>query len=250
MKTVGMLVLLLALPLISAAQDPGVLVVEPVILAGGPDAYESARGVSPNLEISMLYQPDLNAAAVDAWRFVVVEAWLDDPGIWVASRYAYETYGTGLVDFENDGWSDWTDWDDPDATQRFTITGLDAETPDGARKYYLLALQVRDVTGAVSTELDYCVTVHHFYIDTGLAPELTVRESHLESAVFTGTHGMVHDARGRRVASLLDEALPAGPHTIEWRGRDTSGQPVAAGVYFVRLVTDEGASVTRAVLVK
>ncbi len=193
MKTVGMLVLLLALPLISVAQDPGVLVVEPVILAGGPDAYDSARGVSPNLEISMLYQPDLNAAAVDAWRYVVVEAWLDDPGIWVASRYAYETYGTGLVDFENDGWSDWTDWDDPDATQRFTITGLDAETPDGARKYYLLALQVRDVTGAVSTELDYCVTVHHFFIDTGLVPELTVRESHLESAVFSGTHGMVHD---------------------------------------------------------
>jgi hypothetical protein len=53
----------------------------------------------------------------------------------------------------------------------------------------------------------------------------------------------VFDVRGRRVASLLDGARPAGPGEVRWTGRDGSGRAVAAGVYFVRL---EAAGETRA----
>ncbi len=45
----------------------------------------------------------------------------------------------------------------------------------------------------------------------------------------------VFDVRGRRLATLVDAPLDPGRHVISWDGRDASGRPVAAGVYFVRL---------------
>jgi subtilisin-like proprotein convertase family protein len=45
------------------------------------------------------------------------------------------------------------------------------------------------------------------------------------------------DVTGRRVATLVDAELGAGPHSFSWNGRDTGGQAVAAGTYFVRLVS-------------
>jgi len=50
----------------------------------------------------------------------------------------------------------------------------------------------------------------------------------------------VFSAEGRRVASLLDERLPAGPHEAVWTGNDEHGRPVAGDTYFYRL--DVGAS--------
>ncbi|MEM7786146.1 MAG: heparinase II/III family protein [Bacteroidota bacterium] len=40
----------------------------------------------------------------------------------------------------------------------------------------------------------------------------------------------LYDALGRRVATLADTVLPAGPHDLTWGGR-ADGAPVAAGVY-------------------
>ena len=40
---------------------------------------------------------------------------------------------------------------------------------------------------------------------------------------------------GRRVATLLDAALPAARHAARWRGCDDHGRPVAAGTYLYRL---------------
>ncbi len=45
----------------------------------------------------------------------------------------------------------------------------------------------------------------------------------------------VYDARGRRVRTLLDGAQAAGDHGAQWDGRDESGHPVGAGLYFYRL---------------
>jgi hypothetical protein len=46
----------------------------------------------------------------------------------------------------------------------------------------------------------------------------------------------VFDAGGRLVRDLVDEAFPAGPHSVTWDGRDEHGATVARGLYFVRLV--------------
>src|SRR5207344_2626221 len=45
----------------------------------------------------------------------------------------------------------------------------------------------------------------------------------------------IFDVRGARVRRLRDQPLPAGWHPIDWDGRDDGGEPVASGIYFVRL---------------
>lgn len=58
----------------------------------------------------------------------------------------------------------------------------------------------------------------------------------------------VYDARGRRVATLLDgAALPAGRRTATWDGRDDRGRPVAGGAYLLRLESG-GSAVSRRVV--
>jgi hypothetical protein len=49
----------------------------------------------------------------------------------------------------------------------------------------------------------------------------------------------VYDARGRRVRTLLDGMQEAGDHGAQWDGRDASGRPVGAGLYFYRLTALE-----------
>ena len=56
------------------------------------------------------------------------------------------------------------------------------------------------------------------------------RESHARVEVFT--------VSGRLVTTLLDRALPAGPHTFPWNGRAADGAALAAGVYHMRLTAD------------
>lgn len=45
----------------------------------------------------------------------------------------------------------------------------------------------------------------------------------------------VFDMAGRVVRTLADEDLPAASHAVVWDGRDDSGNPVGAGIYFCRL---------------
>lgn len=45
----------------------------------------------------------------------------------------------------------------------------------------------------------------------------------------------VYDAAGRKVRTLVDGALGAGPHDVAWDGTDDTGQRVASGVYRARL---------------
>lgn len=59
----------------------------------------------------------------------------------------------------------------------------------------------------------------------------------------------VHDLSGRRVATLLAGAQPAGPRNLRWERVDASGKRVSAGVYFVRATADGGAVSQRVVLV-
>jgi flagellar hook assembly protein FlgD len=47
-----------------------------------------------------------------------------------------------------------------------------------------------------------------------------------------------------------DRGYPAGESSIRWDGRDDDGVSVASGVYFVKLRTELGERVRRAVLLK
>jgi hypothetical protein len=58
----------------------------------------------------------------------------------------------------------------------------------------------------------------------------------------------VYDVAGRRVAALLDEAMPAGAQAATWDTRDARGRPAPAGVYFLRLTYGGGESIARLIV--
>jgi len=60
----------------------------------------------------------------------------------------------------------------------------------------------------------------------------------------------IYDAAGRLVRRLVDDVLPSARHAVVWNGRDDGGAPVASGVYFVRLVARDRASIKKIVLLK
>lgn len=60
----------------------------------------------------------------------------------------------------------------------------------------------------------------------------------------------VYDLRGRRVATLVDTVLPAGPHRRTWDGCDDRGRPLASGTYFYRLNTGDRALSRKMLLLK
>ncbi len=45
----------------------------------------------------------------------------------------------------------------------------------------------------------------------------------------------VYDVRGHRVRAVFKEEVPEGSHTLNWDGRDDSGQSLASGLYFAQL---------------
>ncbi len=52
----------------------------------------------------------------------------------------------------------------------------------------------------------------------------------------------IYNLRGQKVRSLLDASLEKGCHELVWDGLDQQGQPVAPGVYFCRLATEQASS--------
>jgi ligand-binding sensor domain-containing protein len=55
---------------------------------------------------------------------------------------------------------------------------------------------------------------------------------------------------GQRVRTLVDAAMPAGVHTVHWDGTGPCAEPLASGVYILRLTTDDGRATRRVALVR
>ena len=62
------------------------------------------------------------------------------------------------------------------------------------------------------------------------------------------TRVSVYDVSGRLVNLLANESFAPGAHSVGWDGRDTGGEPVGAGVYFIRMQAGEF-NATRAIVV-
>jgi len=58
----------------------------------------------------------------------------------------------------------------------------------------------------------------------------------------------IFDPSGRRVATLLNERLGPGEHSVAWNGRGDGGALARSGIYFARLTTRDGATSRRLVL--
>ena len=60
----------------------------------------------------------------------------------------------------------------------------------------------------------------------------------------------IYDARGARVRQLFTGTMNSGTRVLVWDGKDTHGQAVASGVYFVRMDTGREALTDRVVIVR
>jgi hypothetical protein len=60
----------------------------------------------------------------------------------------------------------------------------------------------------------------------------------------------VYDLAGRSVRNLGAGHLESGEHVVRWDGRDDMAQRVGAGVYFVRVQTDQEEQTLRAVVAR
>lgn len=98
------------------------------------------------------------------------------------------------------------------------------------------AILVPDATGAPGdaprpSALDLTAAPNPFNPVTTLSFTLSARGSAQVS---------IHDARGRLVRTLVSGERDAGRQRLVWDGRMASGEPVAAGVYLVRVITSHG----------
>ncbi len=60
----------------------------------------------------------------------------------------------------------------------------------------------------------------------------------------------IFNLSGQIVKTLLNQRQSAGTHTVEWNGTDTSGQPIASGVYFYAISADNSQIAKKMVLVR
>jgi hypothetical protein len=60
----------------------------------------------------------------------------------------------------------------------------------------------------------------------------------------------VYNVAGRRIATVCDADYPAGEHSVGWDGRDSGGRPVAAGIYFYRIVAGTNTDSRKMIVLK
>lgn len=60
----------------------------------------------------------------------------------------------------------------------------------------------------------------------------------------------IYNLRGQKVKSLINESKTAGAHTVSWDGTDEAGNPVASGVYYLRLQTDTARETRKLTMIK
>jgi hypothetical protein len=61
---------------------------------------------------------------------------------------------------------------------------------------------------------------------------------------------VVYNALGQKVRTLVDGSTPAGAHSVQWNGRNDSGQMLSSGIYFYTLTSDATAITKKMALVK
>ncbi len=68
--------------------------------------------------------------------------------------------------------------------------------------------------------------------------------------IWAHTSLSVYNVLGQRIAILVDQPLSRGSYTANWNGRNSSGRPVASGVYFYRLESGNFTDTRKMVLLK
>jgi hypothetical protein len=60
----------------------------------------------------------------------------------------------------------------------------------------------------------------------------------------------IYNLKGQKVRNLISDVRNAGSHQIVFNGKDNSGRDLNSGIYFLRLSTNEGKSISKMILQK
>ena len=60
----------------------------------------------------------------------------------------------------------------------------------------------------------------------------------------------IYNIIGQKVKTLLDETVTAGLKAVVWNGASDDGSPVASGIYYYRLFTEDGIDVKKMTFLK
>jgi hypothetical protein len=104
---------------------------------------------------------------------------------------------------------------------------------------------VNSLSGVDGTPKSYVLSISSY--PNPFNPETTIRYTLPSKGRVTIA---VYDARGARVATLLDEERQAGAFTLPWDGRGDDGERVSSGVYFAKLTLGEQTRAYKMVLLK
>ncbi|MBK6915345.1 MAG: T9SS type A sorting domain-containing protein [Ignavibacteriales bacterium] len=61
---------------------------------------------------------------------------------------------------------------------------------------------------------------------------------------------IIYNALGLEIATLVNNSLPKGFHSVVWNGTDNSGNQVTSGIYFYRMVTGSFVETKKMILLK
>jgi hypothetical protein len=96
-------------------------------------------------------------------------------------------------------------------------------------------------TPPATQPVNFAVAPNPFNPQTRIFFELPVQQ-HLRLGV--------HDLKGRRLVTLVDEILGAGHHTVTWNGRNADQQVLPSGTYFVRIESEGGVQTRKIVMIR
>lgn len=146
---------------------------------------------------------------------------------------------------------------DPLRSQFTLCTGdcflTDLEVTPGRTYYY--RFDVQEPSGQVTSYGPYPVTVP----DTPIAARITPNPSNGQTRIEFSLPGSTRrdapldvdarllDLQGRTVRVIHSGPLARGVNSLAWDGRGKSGQQLNSGVYFLRMTTPVGSSITRVV---
>ena len=117
----------------------------------------------------------------------------------------------------------------------------------GEPAWHLTSLTVDNITGGVESDLVDAGLLLTSPVPNPFNPQTTV-SFNLPSAAEVRLD--VYDARGLRVARLVDGHRLAGSHTVTWDGRNENGRSLPSGVYLMRLEAGQLVSTAKMTLAR
>ena len=168
------------------------------------------------------------------------------PGVWTHVAYTYDGSDVhGYVDgVERLSSADAASLQPRGNSLRLGVDGAYQQFYDGALddlRIYSRALTPAEIRSVMATPVGGAPTADA-PIGTGVGLELSVTSpSHGRTRMSFAVPARleaelrIFDASGRAVRTLARGAFTAGPHAVEWDGRDAAGRAAPAGRYFVRL---------------